>query len=71
VGGDSRTSDVPYIYRIAGYFGGDIILAYFGDFKEFTKIEIAKFVMYIMFIIMESEFAKIIYAKINGIPWQS
>jgi hypothetical protein len=21
-----------HIYRIAGYFGGDIILAYFGDF---------------------------------------
>jgi hypothetical protein len=36
-------------YRIAGYFGGDIILAYFGDFHKFTKIKIAKFVMYIMF----------------------
>jgi hypothetical protein len=23
-----------------------------------------------MFLMMESEFAKIIYAKINGIPWQ-
>jgi hypothetical protein len=37
------------IYRIAGYFGGDLILAHFGDFLKFTKIKIDKIVMYIMF----------------------
>jgi hypothetical protein len=32
MGGNCGKIVVKATYRIAGYFGGDIILAYFGDF---------------------------------------